>query len=154
MGDAWAWLTNASGGAAKTDKCLLVGGSMGGLMAVNWAYRNPTKVAAVALIIPVLDLEDVYTNNRGGLASQITAAYGGAPDYATRSPIQLASGLAGIPTKVWYATDDPVTPNIATNTTFAGSVGVSASTRLMGAVGHTFSAVDADEVMTFLAPYI
>lgn len=152
MDSEWAWIKNASGGMAKTDKCILVGGSMGGLMCVNWAQRNPSLVAAVALIIPVLDLQDVYVNDRSGLQASISAAYGGAPDYATRSPMNLASGLAGIPTKIWYATDDPVTPDVGTVSTFAAAAG--ASTSSMGAVGHTFSAADLNEVLAFVGSYL
>lgn len=154
MDDAWAWIKNAAGGGAKTDKVCLVGGSMGGLNAVNWASRNPTKVAAIALVIPALDLEDIYVNDRGpGLRAQIQAAYGGAPDYTQRSPLLLASSIAGIPTRVWYSTNDVVTP-AATTLSFIGSVGQSVSARSMGAVGHTFLAVSPDEVLAFLAPYV
>jgi dienelactone hydrolase len=155
MDDSWAWLKNANGGGAKTDKAILVGGSMGGLMAVNWASRNPTLVAAIVLVIPALDLQDIYVNDRGpGLQAEIQAAYGGAPDYATRSPMNLAASLTGIPTKIWYSTNDPVTPSVGTNATFAASVGSSCSTQSMGAVGHVFSAVDPDQVLNFVSPYL
>ncbi len=154
MTDAWNWLKSTSGGKAKTDACVLVGGSMGGLMAIDWAYRNPTLVKAIAIIIPVLDLQDVYQNNRSGLEPQINAAYGGAPDYSTRSPMNLASSLAGMPIKIWYSTTDPVTPSTSTNTTFQSSVGSSCLVQSLGAVGHTFSAVNPDDILSFLSNYL
>src|SRR5688500_1203954 len=41
---------------ARTDKVILVGQSMGAATVLNWAFNNPTKVAAIALHIPAVDL--------------------------------------------------------------------------------------------------
>jgi len=150
MLEAYNWLQNASGGGAKSGKVHLIGVSQGGVGVVNWAKRNPTLVQSISLVVPALDLQDIYVNDRGGNQANINTAYGGVPDYATRSPMNLAANLAGIPTRVWYATNDTVTPSTATNTTFATSVGVSGSTVSMGAVGHTVS-VDVNQLLTFVA---
>ena len=151
---AYNWLVDSTKGAAKTGKVALIGASMGALNAVNWAYRNPTLVSCIALIIPAIDLQDIYVNDRGpGLQATISSVWGGAPPYSTRSPLLLASSLAGIPTHVWAASggSDPVTPSFATNTTFCTSVGGDSKVHDMGAVGHTVGAVSTDEVLSFIA---
>lgn len=103
---------------AKVDGGIwLYAGSMGAATATNWATRNKSKVAAMALIQPAVNLVKIHDVVAGGAAS-IEAAYGGLAGWnaakATHDPMQFASGMTGVPTKVWYstgdATIDPVDP--------------------------------------------
>lgn len=86
VGDHWTTAKNSFG--AKTDKVILFGGSMGGCTAVVWAGQNPASVAAIGLVIPVLNTLDIRNNNRGGHAANINAAFGSAAAFDTAEPTQ------------------------------------------------------------------
>lgn len=95
------------------SRVILAGASMGGCNALNYALRHPEKVAAVALIVPALNLTDLHANNRGGLTAAINAAYGGAYSSVThgptRSPVQFAGDLdPDLPIHFWTSSDDPI----------------------------------------------
>jgi predicted alpha/beta hydrolase family esterase len=144
--------TYVSGIGAPSDKYLLYGASMGFCTLANWAWRNQSKVAAFAGVIPLCDLADVHDNNRDGFAAQIETAYGGLAAYqaaiGTHNPLTWASDLK-FPIKIWYSTDDPRTIPSAT-LAFAAASG--AQLVSMGAIGHT--AVDrTGEVVDFLDRY-
>lgn len=158
-GDAFTFLTATGSGkpGAKTDKCLVFAASMGAAIALNWAKSNLTKVAAMALCIPAVDMKDIYDNNRGpGLQASIATAYGGDAGWQaaepTHNPKNFASSFAGIPIRCWYATDDPAIA-IATVSTFQGLVGSSCDTVSLGAVGHTPGAIPSADVISFLSQY-
>lgn len=136
--------------APRTDKLLLIGGSMGGATALRWAIQNPTQVAAIALFIPAVDLQDIVANNRGGYAASVTTAYGGTPTDA-QNPADQAATLVSIPITIWYASDDPICA-AATVQAFGAACG--ATMVNMGAVGHSFSASTyAASVTGFLGAY-
>ncbi len=71
----------------KTTKIILIGASMGGLIARNWASRNPSKVACIVDIAGVIDGQFSYTNGGGTI---MDTAFGGA---AIAAP--TISGTAG-----------------------------------------------------------
>lgn len=142
---------------AKSDKALLWGGSMGTLTALLWAKANPTKVAALAVSLPVLNLQDVHDNRTFGATVYgpiIETAYGGAAGYAaalaTKNPAATPASWAGVPMKLWYSEDDPVAipSEVAA---FAAASG--AQTVSQGAAGHTFNGVDFKKVRDFLTSY-
>lgn len=60
---AVTWLGSQPG--IKTDKVFLIGGSMGAAAALNYYKSNPTKIAAIALTIPLLDMNDLASNDKG-----------------------------------------------------------------------------------------
>lgn len=112
----------------KPGKIVLYGQSAGGLAALNWAAANPTLVACIVLIVPVVNLTDIKVNNRTGYAALIDAAYGGnyseAVHGATRNPKTMAAAgkYAGIPILIHYGLSD--TTCIASETEqFADIVG-------------------------------
>lgn len=121
---------------AKAGTVLLVGQSMGNATAMVYALNYPSKVAGILGAIPVSDINDIEVNNRGGNASYINAAYGGAWSQATygaaHNPTTFAGSLTGIPIKLWYANDDAVVLP-STVTTLAGECG--AVTVNLGNVG-------------------
>lgn len=127
--------TNAQTSLFAAGKVHLMGASAGGLAALNWAKNNPTLVQSISLVIPVIDVQYVHTNNIGGFASEINTAYGGAPADAD-CPAKYAANLAGIPIKIWYSTDDTYTL-AATTTTFASASGATAVS--MGAIAHSWT---------------
>lgn len=63
VGAAVTWMNGLT--RVKSDKALLVATSMGNLGILNWAKANLSSVAAIALIAPVLDLNDLITNDKG-----------------------------------------------------------------------------------------
>jgi pimeloyl-ACP methyl ester carboxylesterase len=137
----------------KTDKVVLLAVSMGALAALNWARQYPTRVAAIALLTPIVNLgyyHDVYSDG-GVVSAQIDAAYGGSAAYAaaapTSDPMLYGAQLSGIPMKVWYSTDDPsVRPQDAT--AFASLAG--ADIKSLGAVGHSAGYLDFSSLDLFL----
>lgn len=149
---AWDYLVTAAGCAS--DKVLLYGMSMGAPGALNWARANPTKVAAVALVLPITDLIGFHDANLGGYATEIETAYGGLAAWnaakAAHDPLTHAAEYAGIPIKLWYSTDDSLALP-ANVTAFAAASG--ASTQSMGAQGHTAQGLDAAQVLEFLGAY-
>lgn len=115
---------------AKAGKIGLLGGSMGGLATLNWAKDNLSSVACAAGLVPVSDVSDIHTNNRGSLAASINTAYStwNEGTYgATYNPhTYAATGLAGLRWKAWYgATDTIVIP--ATVTDVVTAIGATAS---------------------------
>lgn len=91
---------------------VMVGGSMGGAVAMGRARRHPDDVAALLLLGPASDIEDIRAFNRGGLTAQINTAFGGAYSDVTHGPTHnpalFASQLARIPGQIWASDDDTI----------------------------------------------
>jgi len=122
--DGYNWLTGTAG--AKTGKIGLMGWSMGGMTALNWAKRNPTLVAGVLLWAPATDLDYFHSTsgytpaygsalpNNAGWTSEIDASYGSpyattSTGYRIRDEYSSWAGL-GIPIRVIHASDDTTIP--------------------------------------------
>ena len=112
------------------------------------------SVAAIALITPVVDVDDIHDNNRNGYAAEIEARYGGLAAFdaalPTHNPVAFAGQLAGIPIKVWISSNDPV---VIPATVDAFAAGSGAAVASLGAVGHTAGALDGADVASFLLPH-
>lgn len=114
---------------AKTSKVHLYAVSMGAAAALNWAKRNPSKVASIVLAAPAVNLSRLHDQNVNGFAeAEINTAYTNAAGWtaakATRDPCLFGADLAGIPIKVFYSlADTTVVP--ADVTTFRSVVGSS-----------------------------
>ena len=154
VGDAVTYLQGTLG--AKSGTVLLIGASMGAVTALNYARANPTKVGCVVGIIPVIDLNDMVTNNRGSLAANINTAYGTyseATHGPTYNPANYAASLT-TPTRLYYASDDATAiPGAVTAFDTACSSATAAS---VGALGHTQAAIDAaprEEIVEWLAQF-
>lgn len=154
------WLLMRNKWAVAADKVLLLAGSMGNLVAFNYLRANPGKVAAVASLLPAVDLAYFHDVNPEANAdpAEIEAAYGGLAAYQaalpTHSPaVHKASGAPAksVPIRIWSSTNDPLIPN-ATAAQFAADVG--ASTASLGAVGHSFGTeLDRRDLARWLAQY-
>ena len=109
VADAVASAQSLTGMGAKSDKVVLMGGSMGGCVAAAYARANPGKVAGLLLLRPVSSLQDFGTRN--GFAG-INAAYGGTYSDSTHGPthsaVQFAGQLTGFPVVIYAASDDAV----------------------------------------------
>lgn len=153
-----AYTSRLQGMAGVTPgKIALIGSSMGGLTSLNFAAANPSKVSCIVAIIPVINLTDIYTNNRLGFAASILAAYGGGyseADYGpTRNPLTEASlgKLAGIPMLFFYGlTDALCLPQFTEQ--FAAYPGMNVTLVPLPS-GHDFTSyglVDHPQVVQFL----
>lgn len=114
----------------------LIGTSAGGLTILNWARAHPKLVKSLTLLIPVLDVQDVYDNNRNGFASVISSAYGGRPPD-DHNPMDSLEHFQDFPISLYFSTNDTVTPIDVTLDWIDGLVN---NDRLelhnMGAQGH------------------
>lgn len=94
------------------DKVILVGFSMGGSLAWRYAGLNPSEVAAIAGIMPLCDMDEIYQGNLGGLRAAIGTAWG--VTYPTALPAdahpltQYAAAITGanIPSRIYYSDAD------------------------------------------------
>lgn len=154
MGSGQAYL---QGQGVKGDKIALVSASMGGLVSLNWAAQNKAKVSCIVSVIPVINVTDIHTNNRGGSAAAINAAYSGGWSQATygavHNPRTLASAgkFSGIPMLIFYGLTDTLCVPAETEA-FAASVGSSVELVAMPS-GHDFTSyglADHPRIIEFL----
>lgn len=155
LGQAITYLRSLDGVADIPP--VVLGVSMGGLIALNHAKANPSAVAGVIGLIPVIDPEYVRANDVVGSASIIDSAYGGSYDDSTQradhNPSYWGPLLSDfVPTRLWHASDDIYCP-LATYEAFD----VTPDTTLfnVGALGHDEDAVaaadeDAELILNFI----
>lgn len=148
LDEAWAYLQSKG---AVSSQVFLLGISMGALLVLNWARLNLSKVRAICLLTPGIDLANIHDVTRLDLTAEIDAAYGGSAGYMaalpTHSPSQYAAALAGgPPIRSYYSTDDPsITPQTVLD--FSAASGGEAIS--LGAVGHSAGALVRSEVADF-----
>lgn len=111
--DVVAW--TAANYGTRTDKVALMAESMGGLTALNYAAAHLEQIAAVALAIPAINLQDIHDRDViPGIATSIETAYGGLAGYLaalpTHNPAVNAAAVAPIVhlTKAWYSQTDAI----------------------------------------------
>lgn len=159
VADSWSYLQTVRG--VPSGKCLLFGLSMGALAALNWAHDNPTKVAAIALGIPVVNLQDAHDNRGFAAVIDSAQAYGSHAGYVSAEPTHnpAAAGrqaaLAGIPIKLVTSSDDPAAVESVVNAWAVSANGQGGNVRVesQGAVGHTMSSYDPEKIAEFLLSY-
>jgi dienelactone hydrolase len=144
---------------AKAGPVALVGGSMGGGLAMTYALANPSHVSCLVLLQTVVSLQDVVTRNVSGLAAAVNAAYGGSYSDVTHgptaSPILFADQMTK-PAQFWYATDDATIVPAALSTSLASAYGdvgggvVDVRTMTGGHTDAAHAQVDKAAVVTFL----
>jgi len=93
----------------STGKVILFGQSMGALTALNWARINKQKVAAIVLLIPVINLNDLFLNS--SYSNSINDAYSGYSDAvygASNNPLICSRNgdFNDIPILLMYGTSD------------------------------------------------
>lgn len=131
--------------------------SMGAANAFAYTLAYPENVKAVAAVIPLVDLADIY--GRGGMSAQLNAAYGGSYNDAvhgpTHSPIQFVANLpASLPVHLWSVPNDPLTPAATAQAFVAARPQTEFS--MLPDVPHGAVAVGAatNEVMQFVRAHI
>lgn len=128
-----------------TGKIALVGVSMGGCSAFNYAVRYPEEVACVTAIIPLVSLADARSNPwLTGRWPEIDALYGEPPnaDYSDHSPIEFVDDLdPDLPIRIWSSTDDGLA-RPATHSAFVAARPQTEFTSI-GAQGHSIENTDS-----------
>lgn len=136
IGDAKTYLEANWGTSGPVT---LVGFSMGGLAALNYAKANPTLVRAVCTIFPVISLNRFRTDTPGALTQIDTCYSGGYSDAsygANHNPALWASSLtSSVPVRIHYSDADSTIP-ADTITTFAANR-PSTQVEMVGHNGHT-----------------
>lgn len=151
VGQAVTHLTALSG--VNTGKVHLIGISMGGLVALNYAKANPTLVSSVTALIPTIDLKHVYDEDVQSSAALIDTAYGGTyvddDQKADHNPHHWGPLEASfVPTRIWHASDDEWCP-LASYTDFAATPNTTLTN--VGALGHSDDAISAAPLNDILA---
>lgn len=139
----------------------LIGNSMGGLVALNYAAQASVKPKCIVLQIPVINLEDIRANNRNGFAAAINVAYGGTYNEATMgatyNPYTMkdAAKLKNIPMLILYSTTDTIC--LPTFTTQFAAGDPSFRTLVPQTEGHSYAfyaAINKDAVLAFLKTHL
>lgn len=123
-----------------TGPAVLFGGSMGAITALNFTRLNPTRVRAVALTTPALDLSKY-------LGPEVTAAYGTAtPDMNLYSPKHYAANLPSeLRIRLWTASDDTAAPEADHAAPFVAARPQTEWTQLGAVGGHAGGQVASAE---------
>jgi len=145
------WRFGVESLGARPDRFLGVGVSKGATALLNYARRTRADVAAVAALIPALDLEAIHDRS-AEMASEIETAYGGGAGYAEvateHNPMAHAEKYRGLPLGCWCSLDDPAIPFEEVRE-FGRRA--KAELRLFGPAGHSIEGLDAGEVVEFFA---
>lgn len=148
VADAWTLMKARAN--VKTDKKLLAGNSMGAGQALIHAMLNASTTAAVVGTIPLVDMEDVRANNRGGYQAAIEAVHG-SPVPSNKRPNQNVASFT-MPVRLDYHTDDPIC-DAGVVTAFDTAVATCTAVS-MGTGGHDFTATPTDQWASFLSQYV
>lgn len=120
ISDMEAFRTYAGTLGCKNDRLLVLGASMGNYDALMYAVAHPDRVAAIASIIPAIDIDDMRDNNKANARDYINTAWG-TPAGSTSATNPLPSNAkvldaanvaavasSGAPVKLYYSTADTV----------------------------------------------
>lgn len=137
---------------ADTSRLAFIGSSEGGVLALNWAWRHPEAVAAVATHLSPVDVQALYDGNAIAKATIDLAfdAYGGwAVNRDDHDPAANYEAIAAIADRVrcYYSTNDGLAPE-ADHQALAAATGV----RIVpiGEVGHDKGMLPFDEEAAWL----
>lgn len=98
-----------------SGKIGLLGISMGGLAALNYAKSSPGSVAFVCGMVPALNLADLQTVSGGIYETEIDNAYGGNYEEGSEGPIyspyvyRASYPASTVRTAFWYTEADDIT---------------------------------------------
>jgi dienelactone hydrolase len=147
-----SWMQSSMG--AKSGKVALVGISMGGLTALNYAMAHPENVACVVGLIPAVNLQALLSNPAG--TDSINAAYGGTYDDSRdgpmHNPVVYASDFPNVPVHLYYSTADTgVLPQYAEQ--FIANCPTAQGTAVSTTLDHSNAAVaaaDMNDIVKFI----
>lgn len=155
--DARRYLQDTWG--ARPGPVAVVGVSMGGVGALNYAAAHRDHVSAAVGVVPVTDLNELYQGHSGIYTPYIAAAWGLAVGQALpllANPVNHVLELLGLPYQAWYASDDDVVP-ATTVRNLLGLLGLTGEGHDVGRLGHTQAAIGAASVpaiLTFLDAHL
>lgn len=145
---------------AHSTNYSLVGASMGGLISLNYAASAIVKPRCIVMTIPVININDIVSNNRAGYASIINSAYGGtyneASVGASYNPYTMrsASKLLGIPMLIFYGlTDSLCLPSFTEGFAAADPTKRTLVPLQSGHDENSYKSVDQAMVVDFLKTY-
>lgn len=153
IGQLRTLMLGSSSPLVATGPMVMVAGSGGVAGMLNYAGANPSNVAAMVGIVPLVDLQDLYENRlpfSGVTQAEVDTAYGGdvTASYATHDPSATGNAEAlSLPLKLWYSDDDPAIP-ASTVTDYAARYGGVCEMESLGAVGHTDSGLTYESLET------
>lgn len=157
IGQAWTYVKAQMG--CKTDKFIGIGVSKGALALLNYARNNPSNVAAIVGIVPVVNLPNVYADN-ASLQAEIDTAYTNHATYLTALPTHDPNANAAthlsqaIPMEFIYGASDTVV-RPADVSAFATAVGASKQSKAGTDHLTTAPAVDpVEDVWKFISQYV
>lgn len=146
--EAWDYAVSQLG--VSNDKIILWGGSMGSLTALLYARENPANVACVGVALPIVDPEQVRSEDAGGYQSEIEAIHGVGTVPSPKRPNQNAGDYT-MPVALWASVTDTV-GDYTLAEDFAGDIG--ADFHSLGSVGHSYLSMDNNEALTFLGEHL
>lgn len=141
---------------AKAGSIAVMGGSMGGANVLNWCKRNLASVACAVGLVPVSDISDIHTNNRGSLASNINGAYSGGWSEATygaaRNPVTFAAAgdLAGLKYQAWAGASDSICLKATVQSVVTSIGGTAEYNEVAGEHTPAVAAIPPASVVAFL----
>lgn len=148
--DALVWLASEFG--ARTDRVAFYGASAGAPGALNWAAAQPDRVAGVAAVLPVVDVDSLHSEG-GSLATSIEAAWGTGATYDANQllydPAERHSDYQPFAGRLraFYSDDDPIIPPGEVEA-FADSVGCTAES--LGELGHSIVGAEHQRLVDWL----
>ena len=118
----------------------VVGGSAGGMTALNVAADHPDIAACVVVSYPVTDLAHLAATSHRFEKHSVYSLAGDAASFATHSPLSKCAALANTPLLVMHGDNDPVVPTEQGRALVDGvrAVGGQAEFELMEGEGHGF----------------
>lgn len=144
-----------------TNEYALVSASMGGLVSFNFAAQAVKKPRAIVSVIPVINLNDIYLNNRDGYGAGIGAAYGGSYNEAmhgtTNNPYAMRDmdKLKDIPMLLFYGLTDTLCRPEFTEEFAAADPGNRILVPLESGHDYTsYANVDHDMIVQFLEEHL
>ncbi len=100
----------------RAERTVLMGGSAGGLTALNCAVRAPEHIAGMVLSYPVVDLPNIMRGDdpfeTHYMPQLLGAKESGDPILHARTPLTFANRIAHIPTLIFHGDQDKSVPLI------------------------------------------
>jgi hypothetical protein len=163
MGQAITWLQDPSGGGAESGTVMVIGESMGHVLAMNYSQANASQIACIAGMIPVCDLDlirDTFEplgnhSISGAWATGTWTAPGTPPLPSGANPAIHAnhSNIVSTPHRMYYASDDTIAAPSAV-LALQADLGAACTLLEIGPGGHgSVHNLPPVDLLTFLAAH-
>lgn len=149
---------------AASEPVIVMGVSMGALLALNWARANPAQVRAIVLMYPVVNLQAQHDGTGGAgnfAAADIEWAYGGSLSaFESAAPAHdpaqnEAAYTNAFDIRAYYSTADTVAGTANQEAWFSGVGGSRLSTVALNGVTHgDMTQIPVRDLMLWLDEYL